>query len=62
MKVDLTKNHITARKASYPATGEQLDAIFKMAKALQESGIQLPEETTAWINSCQSVKNKYPKS
>lgn len=62
MKITVEQNYKQLREPDYPATGEQLDAIFKLAKALQATGVQLPEETIAWIEVCQSVKDKYPKT
>lgn len=48
------------RRAEYPDVGEQLDAVFKMAKSLRDQGIRIPDETIAWIASCEAVKQKYP--
>lgn len=62
MKIPVEQDYKQLRQPAYPATGEQLDAIFKLAKALQAVGVQLPEETIAWIEVCQSVKDKYPKT
>lgn len=61
MKVVVQQNYSDIRKASYPATGEQLDAVFKLAKALRDAGIELPADTLAWIEQCQSIKDQYPK-
>lgn len=49
------------RAAAYPHVGEQLDAVYKLAVALQNQGIELPPETQEWIQKCQSVKEKYKK-
>lgn len=54
-------NYTYNRMTQYPPVGEQLDAIFKMAKALSEQGIFLPEATSTWITSVQNVKDAYPK-
>ena len=54
-------NYTYNRMIQYPPVGEQLDAVFKMAKALEEQGIILPEATSAWITNLQAVKDKYPK-
>lgn len=40
---------------------DQLDAVFKMAKALRDAGIELPAGTLAWIAHCEGVKTKYSK-
>lgn len=49
------------RHKAYPEIGNQLDAVFKMAVALQEQGITLPEDTAEWVASVQLVKDTYPK-
>lgn len=49
------------RAKAYPPLTEQLDAIMKGFKALRDAGIALPEETLAWIESCEAVKLKYTK-
>lgn len=49
------------RMTQYPAVGNQLDALFKLALALQTQGIKLPPDTVAWINQIQSVKDANPK-
>lgn len=54
-------NYTYHRMKAYPPTGDQLDAVFKLAKALQAQGISLPADTVAWINEVQSVKDTYPK-
>lgn len=61
MKIRHVEDYRKRRKDEYPATGEQLDAIMKMAAALKAQGIELPEETEQWIARCQSVKTKYKK-
>lgn len=47
------------RANAYPPMGDQLDAIFKLAKYLQDRGEDLPEEVNDWIQLCQHVKNTY---
>jgi hypothetical protein len=54
-------NYFNNRMKEYPAVGDQLDSVFKMAKALQESGVVLPPDVLGWIQACQAVKDKYPK-
>lgn len=61
MKIRHTDDYRKRRKVEYPATGDQLDAVMKLAAALKEQGIPLPEETERWISRCQEVKTKYPK-
>lgn len=48
------------RLAEYPFLGDQLDAIFKGFKALEESGQELPEDTLTWLSDVQAVKDRYP--
>lgn len=61
MKIRHVDDYRKRRKAEYPPTGEQLDAVMKLAAALAEQGFELPEETQQWIARCQSVKAKYKK-
>lgn len=49
------------RVAAYPDVGEQLDAVFKLAVALQEQGMQLPEATEKWVGDLQAIKQTFPK-
>lgn len=62
MKIQHKEDYRKRRKADYPAAGDQLDAVYKMAVALQQSGIELPADTVAWMADIEAVKNKYPKS
>lgn len=55
-------NYKNQRLNAYPAIPDQMDAVFKMAEALSQSGIQLPADTVAWIEQCRAVKNTYPKA
>jgi len=55
------KTYKTLRSESYPAFGDQLDAIMKMALLLKNQNIALPAETIEWINTCLAVKDRYPK-
>lgn len=48
------------RALEYPYLGDQLDAIFKGFKALQ-AGESIPQDTIAWLDAIQAVKDKYPK-
>lgn len=61
MKIRHVDDYRKRRKAEYPAVGEQLDAIMKLAAAIKEQGVALPEETQQWIARCQEVKAKYRK-
>lgn len=59
MKIQHSENHRELRAKEYPRIGDQLDAILKMTVALKAQGINLPEETTDWIDRCLAVKSKY---
>jgi len=61
MKIRHSEHYAPLRRREYPAVGEQLDAILKLAQALQKQGIDLPEETCVWIAQCQAVKDRYTK-
>jgi len=61
MKIRHTEPYAPLRRQAYPSVGEQLDAVLKMAQALQQQGITLPDETQAWIAQCQAVKQRYAK-
>jgi hypothetical protein len=54
-------NYSYHRMKAYPEMGEQLDAIFKLAKALHAQGLVLPSDTLAWLDEVQSIKDAYPK-
>ena len=62
MKIKHRTPHGPKRKAEYPDIGDQLDVIVKLADALRQQGIHLPQEVNQWIDKCQSVKAKYPKT
>lgn len=61
MKIRHCEDYRKRRRAEYPPTGEQLDAVMKLAAALAEQGFELPEETRQWVAHCQGVKAKYRK-
>lgn len=62
MKISVQQDYQRLREPEYPATGSQLDAIFKMAQALKETGVVLHADTEKWIEQCQAVKDKFPKN
>lgn len=62
MKIHHSEPYALLREQAYPAFGEQLDALMKLAVALQEQGFQLPEDTVNWIRDCAEVKRKYKKT
>lgn len=53
-------NHIERRLQEYPDIGDQLDAVYKLARHLQEQGQQLPPDVEQWVAQCRAVKEKYP--
>lgn len=59
MKVTVEQNYRELRQIAYEDIGNQLDALFKLAKALKEQGIALPTDTLNWIASCQNIKDKF---
>lgn len=61
MKIKHTEDPAPLRARAYMPIGDQLDAVFKMAKALRDAGIELPADTLAWIAHCEGVKTKYSK-
>lgn len=61
MIITVQQSYGALREPQYPAAGQQLDAIFKLARALHEQGIALPSDTLAWIEACQAVKDMFPK-
>lgn len=62
MKIQHNEDYVPLRKKEYPAIGEQLDALMKLAQALQTQGIELPSETLEWISKCNKVKTKFKKT
>ena len=61
MKIQHHEDYRARRRAEYPANGDQLDAIYKMAVALRDAGIDLPADTVIWLANIEAVKSKYPK-
>lgn len=53
-------NHAERRQREYPNIGDQLDAVYKLARYLQEQGQQLPPDVEQWVAQCRVVKEKYP--
>lgn len=62
MKIQHSEPYGPLRAKAYPQINDQLDAVFKMAKALKEQGISLPPETLDWIDKCQAVKDTFTKA
>ena len=61
MKIEHTRSYTAARRAEYPPVGDQLDAVFKLATFLAETGTLLPAEVHTWVQQIQAVKDRYPK-
>lgn len=55
-----TNDYAERRKREYPAIGDQLDAVFKLAQHLRDKGQELPPDVDRWVDQCESVKQKYP--
>ena len=49
-----------SRRSEYPDIGDQLDAVYKLAKALQGT-IELPPDVLKWIADIDEVKTKFKK-
>lgn len=62
MKIRHSEPYTHLRQKAYPAFGEQLDAVMKLAEALQQQGFELPAATVNWIEQCKAVKSKYKKT
>ena len=61
MKIRHREPHGHRRQAAYPSVGDQLDAIYKLAQALQDQGVSLPDDVHSWIAQCAEVKRRFPK-
>ena len=61
MIINHSEPYAPLRAKAYPDIRDQLDAVFKLANALRDQGIDLPPETLDWIDRCQRVKDTYPK-
>ena len=61
MKIRHHEDYRVRRGSEYPDTGSQLDAVYKMATALRDAGVELPADTLAWLDEIAAVKTKYPK-
>ncbi|ULH08587.1 hypothetical protein [Alcaligenes faecalis] len=60
MKIHHQSDYHQKRRAEYPDIGDQLDAVYKLARHLQEQGQRLPPEVEDWVAQCRTVKEKYP--
>ena len=48
------------RTGEYPPISDQINAIMKGFEAIRKSGVTLPAETTDWLDTVRTVKDKYP--
>jgi len=62
MKIRHSEPYAPLRRQAYPPVGEQLDAVLKLAQALERQGFVLPQETKDWMARCQTVKDRYAKT
>ena len=60
MKITHKRCYKEARRGAYPPIGDQVDAVYKLAKSLQ-STVELPPEVQAWVAEIYAVKARYPK-
>lgn len=61
LKIQHDEDYRRLRAQAYPSLGEQFDAVYKMACALRDQGVQLPEETLDWLSAVEHVKKTYKK-
>ena len=61
MKIQHDEDYRTLRRDAYPSFGDQFDAVYKMAVALRDQGIQLPKETLDWLLTIEQIKKTYKK-
>lgn len=61
MKIRHEEDYRELRKREYPAVGDQLDAMVKLARAMTDAGIELPADVAQWVAKCEAVKAKYRK-
>lgn len=61
MKIILKKDYAEERRKMYQDVGEQLDALYEMARFLKNQGYEFPEKVNAWIEYVNSVKESIKK-
>lgn len=49
------------RAHEYMSVGDQMDAIAKGFRALQQQGFSLPAATQQWLDDCEAIKARLPK-
>ena len=62
MKILHREDYRVLRRAKYPPITDQLDALVKLAHALEQQGIELPPETRQLVQECMNVKARFKKS
>ncbi|MCX5472701.1 hypothetical protein OSH04_13335 [Alcaligenes sp. A-TC2] len=62
MKIKHVEPYAKLRKDGYMSVCDQLDALYKLAKKMEENGFIMPVDVREWIESCSAVKNKYKKN
>lgn len=58
--IDDTPEYIMNREMAYPPIGDQLDAVYKLAKSLQGT-MEFPPDVLKWIADIDQVKDKFKK-
>lgn len=58
---DLSTDYRAKRSIEYPDVGDQLDAIIKGLKTLDQGGYDVGTDCEALINKVDALKAKYPK-
>lgn len=61
MKIQHDEDYRKLRRAAYPPVGEQLDAVYKLARAMRDSDVALPSEVEAWMAQLARVKETFKK-
>lgn len=60
MKIQHNEDYRKLRAAEYPAIGDQLDAIYKLAEAVK-GVVEFHPDTMKWMDQIAAVKAKYSK-
>jgi len=62
LKIKHREDYAQKRREAYPDLADQMDAMVKMAEALQRQGLAIPPETQSVIDRCRAVKKRFPKN
>lgn len=62
MKIKHCEDPIPHRRVSYPSISDQIDAIYKGFKDLEEQGLVFNEETKGWMRTVSQVKATFSVS